>query len=247
MLKFYPNKTKIIFFDLEYYVPLIDRGRKTPGGMSFSPIIPTHKILGGTFQTYYPMQDRLGTRRAIWDWNSGGEKGVLQKILKLFQEEWRSIEAKDQAGSLMLAGIGISHSDVPSLLMKISLSDILEKDKVFSLLCGCRQIDLSTATYCQFAFNQAYFSYPKTKSALYQKYLPEKKMESGKVVWDMYEAGDFSAIENRNAEEIDDALVIYKKMIDAKKKNDNSLSRLKKLEKLNAATSVISDEINLSD
>lgn len=243
MLRFYPDKTKVIFFDLEYYVPLIDRGRKTPGGMSFSPVMPGHKILGGTFQTYYPMQDRLGERRSIWDWNSDGEKGVLQKIFQLFQQEWHSIEAKDQAGSLMLAGIGISYSDVPSLLVKISSSQIAEKDRIFGLICGCRHIDLSTATYCQFSFNNAYFSYPKTKSALYQKYLPEKKMETGKVVWDMYDAGDFSAIENRNSEEVDDVLDIYKAMIDMKKKTDNSLSKLKKLEKFNAATPVVSDVI----
>ena len=112
MLRFYPNKTKIIFFDLEYYVPATDRERKTPGGMTFSPVLPGHKIIGGTFLTYYPMDDRLGKRIDLWEWKLGSERNVLQAIFDLPQREWKSIEAKDQAGSLMLSGIGISHSDI---------------------------------------------------------------------------------------------------------------------------------------
>ena len=238
MLRFYPEKTKIIFFDLEYYVPSTDRERKSPSGMTFSPVIPGHKILGGTFLTYYPMQDRIAKRRSIWEWLVGDEESVLREIFELLQQEWRSIEANDQAASLMLAGIGISHSDIPSLLAKLLPSKVAEKHRIFDLLSGCRQIDLSVATYSQFAFNKSYFSYPKSKSALYQKYLSGKRLDTGKTVWEMYEAGDFGAIEHRCAEEVDDALVIYKAMIDKKKENDRSLRRLKKLEKLQELGSV---------
>ena len=243
MLRFYPDKTKVIFFDLEYYVPAKDRARKTPGGMTFSPVLPGHKILGGSFQTYYPMQDRVGKKQNIWEWNLGGEEAVLREIFRLFQQEWRSIEAKDQAGSLMLAGIGISHSDVPALLARLSSSSIASQDRIYDLLCGCRQIDLTTATYCQFSFNQAYFSYPKTKSALYQKYLNGKKIESGKAVWDMYEGKDFGLIESRCSEETDDALAIYKAMFDIKKQNDRSIARLKKLDKMSEAQPPVAGEI----
>ncbi|MBR7793452.1 hypothetical protein KDM87_12670 [Undibacterium sp. FT147W] len=211
--------------------------------MMFSPVLPGHKILGGSFQTYYPMQDRVGKKHNIWEWNLGGEEAVLREIFQLFQQEWRSIEAKDQAGSLMLAGIGISHSDVPALLARLSSSSIASQDRIYDLLCGCRQIDLSTATYCQFSFNQAYFSYPKTKSALYQKYLNGKKLESGKSVWDMYESKDFSSIESRCSEETDDALAIYKAMFDIKKKNDRSIARLKKLDKMSEAQAPVASEI----
>jgi len=231
MLRFYPDKTKVIFFDLEYYVPAQDRDRSTPGGLTFSPVLPGHKILGGTFQTYFPMDDRMGKRTDLWEWTLGSEEKVLGGIYELFQREWKSIEAKDQAGSLMLSGIGISHSDIPALLGRLSASPSLEKARVYDLLCGCRQIDLSTATYCQFAFNTAYFAYPKKKSELYQKYLNGKKLESGKSVWDMYEGGDYQSIESRCNEEIDDAIAIYKSMFDLKKRHDLSLKRLKKLEK----------------
>ena len=231
MLRFYPNKTKVIFFDLEYYVPAQDRNRSTPSGLTFSPVLPGHKILGGTFQTYFPMDDRMGKRTDLWEWKLGSEEKVLKEIYELLQHEWKSIEAKELTGSLMLSGIGISHSDIPALLGRLTASPSLEKARVYDLLCGCRQIDLSTATYCQFSSKHQYFAYPKKKSELYQKYLSGKKLESGKSVWDMYDGGDYQAIESRCNEEIDDAIAIYKSMFDLKRQNDLSLKRLKKLEK----------------
>ena len=119
-LRFYPEKSKIVFLDLEYFVPANDRQRKTPSGMTFSPVLPGHKILGGTFLTYYPMQDKVGKRNKFWEWQLGSETKVLQSIYDLLEREWKSIETKDQAGSLMLSGIGISHSDVPSLLTRLT-------------------------------------------------------------------------------------------------------------------------------
>ncbi len=243
MLRFYPDKTKVIFFDLEYYVPLSDRDRATPGGMTFSPMLAGHKILGGYFLTYYPMQDRIGKRHEFWEWNEGSESNLLARIFELLEREWHSIEVKDQAGSLMLAGIGISHSDVPVLLARLIANATSHSARIFDLLFGCRQIDLSTATYCQFSFNQSYFAYPKTKSALYQKYLEGKKLESGKSVWDLYENNCFNEIAARCRSEVDDALAIYKQMFDLKKKNDRSLERLKKLEKANAISAAGASEV----
>ena len=91
MLRHFPDKTKIIFFDLEYYVPLESRERRTPGGMTFSPVLRGHKILGGTFQTYFPMLDKIEPARQIWEWNQGSEKAVLESILRLLKHEWRPI------------------------------------------------------------------------------------------------------------------------------------------------------------
>ena len=231
MLRHFPDKTKILFFDLEYYVPQASRERKTPGGMTFSPVLREHKILGGTFQTYFPMLDRLDPPRQIWEWRSGSEKAALQEMLLLLKREWSSIERERKHGSLMLCGIGISHSDVPALLAKMTAHNLESPDRIYDLLCGCRQIDLSTATYCQFSFNHSYFSYPKSKSHLYQKYLGGKTLESGKSVWDLYDARDYKAIEARSTEEIVDSIVIYKAMFDHKKRIDRDLARLKKIDK----------------
>lgn len=231
MLRHVPDKTKIVFFDLEYYVPQASRQRKTPGGMTFSPVLPGHKILGGTFQTYFPMIDRLEPARAIWEWRSGSEKAALQAMLSLLKHEWRPIESRGEHGSLMLSGIGISHSDVPALLAKMTALQLDSPDRIYDLLCGCRQIDLTTATYCQFSFNQSYFAYPKSKSHLYQKYLNGKTLESGKSVWELYEAKDHAAIEARSMTEVTDSIAIYKTMFEVKKRRDRDLARLKKLDK----------------
>jgi hypothetical protein len=72
-LRFFPEKTKIVFFDLEYFVPAGDRQRKTPSGMTYSPVLPGHKILGGTFLTYYPRQDRVGSRNDFWELQLGSK------------------------------------------------------------------------------------------------------------------------------------------------------------------------------
>jgi hypothetical protein len=231
MLRFYPERTKLLFFDLEYYVPLATRSRKSLAGMLFAPSLPGHKILGGTFQCYYPMQDRLESPVQHWEWQHGSEKDLLHAIYKLLRQHWKSISTKPEMGSLMLGGIGISHSDVPALLWKLVEYRIAAPDEAYDTLCGCRQIDLSTATFCQFAFNTGYFAYPKTKSHLYQKYLEGKQMESGKSVWEAYEARNYKSIEARSKEEITDAIAIYKSMVELKKKTDSDLRRLRKIER----------------
>jgi hypothetical protein len=228
MLRFYPETTKVIFLDLEYYVPKADRGRASYAGMSFSPFLPGHKILGGVFQTYFPMQDRIEAPRRFWEWELGSEKAVLEALYNHLKTQWRSISK--QSGGLMLAGIGISHSDIPTLLSRMVSTEVAPPQNVHDLLCGCRQIDLSVATYCQFSFNQGYFAYPKTKAALYQKYMPGRKIESGISVWEAYDAGDYRAIESRCQQEIDDMLAIYKAMVDLRKRTDSGLKRLKRFD-----------------
>lgn len=242
MLRFYPEKTKIIFFDLEFYVPEKDRTRKSPSGMKYNPTLPAHKILGGTFSTYYPLQNRMSQSNSFWEWGSGSEKNVLAAILELLQREWKSIEAKDQAGSLMLSGIGISHSDIPALLARLTSLSLDRVERIYDLLCGCRQIDLTTATFNQFASKHEYFAYPKSKSALYQKYLSGKKMDSGEAVWELYDRGEYGAIEARNVEEVADAIAIYKNMFDLKKQTENSLKKLKRIEKRNHDNRALPDD-----
>lgn len=230
MLRFYPETTKVIFFDLEYYVPEADRARTSHGGLSFSPFLPGHKIIGGVLQTYFPMQDRLEAPRRFWEWELGSEDAVLRGLYDYLKAQWRSISK--QSGGLMLAGIGISHSDIPALLARMTHARVAPPQDVHDLLCGCRQIDLSVATYSQFSFNQSYFAYPKTKAALYQKYIPGRTIESGTRVWDAYDVKNYRAIESRCQQEVDDTVTIYKAMIDLSKRTGSGLKRLKRLEKI---------------
>lgn len=232
MLRHFPESTKVVFFDLEYYVPLEDRDRKSPSSMKFSPYLPRHKILGGTFQTYFPMTDTLRPPVQIWEWTVGSEKRVLEEILALLKCEWKGLERGDRGG-LMLCGIGISHSDVPALLAKMNTSLIDLSTRIYDYLCGCRQIDLSTATYCQFSSKTRYFSYPKSKATLYNKYLAEpSNVGPSTSVWDDYEAGRFSAIEARTQLEVDHTVSIYKRMFDIRRETEGIVARFKKLQKL---------------
>jgi hypothetical protein len=199
MLRFTPDTTKIIFFDLEYYTPPEDRVRETPGSMKFCPVLPGHKIIGGVFQVYYPMLDKLADPVKIWEWELGSEEAVLTRIYELLKKQWRCFEKDTSRGSLILAGIGISRSDVPALFARMTALSIDTPERLFHLLYGCQQIDLSTATFCQFAFNHAYFAYPKPKASLYQKYLNGKLVVSGLDVLNHYDQSasvELSSINN---------------------------------------------------
>lgn len=220
---------RILFFDLEYYVPLKDRNNYSPSGMTFTPTNNEHKILGGVFMTYYPMLDKCENPISLWEWNTKSEAHLLQEIFNVFQTNWKGIENNKKVASLMVGGIGISHSDMPSLMHKMLVNKIADPKRLFDLLYGCRQIDLTTASFAQFNFNHKYFSYPKSKSHLYQKYMLDKSVESGKSVWEKYEQRDFSAIESRTIGEVNDILLIYKAIVENKNKTDSDLRKLKKL------------------
>jgi len=248
MLRFTPDTIRIVFFDLEYYTPPEDRDRETPGAMKFCPVLPGHKIIGGVFQVYYPMLDKLGEPVKIWEWELGSEEAVLKRIFDFLKKQWRCFEKDPTRGSLMLGGIGISRSDVPALFTRMTALSIGTPEQIFHLLYGCQQIDLSTATFCQFAFNHAYFAYPKPKSSLYQKYLNGKLVISGLEVLNHYDQSAFTEIESRTLDEIKDMVSIYKAMFDLKHKTDESLRRLKTIEKEMAfGASYLIDELDANN
>jgi hypothetical protein len=175
------------------------------------------------------MQDRAAEKKSFWEWTLGSEESVLKAIFDYFKNEWRT--SRGQSGSLMLAGIGISHSDIPALLARMTAHGVAPAASIYDTIFGCRQVDLSVATYCQFSFNQSYFASPKTKSQLYQKYIPTRKIASGTSVWDLYDTKDFLAIEQRCEQEVEDLMQIYKAMVDLRKKHGHDLDRLRKMEK----------------
>jgi len=232
MLKFFPDKTKVIFLDLEYFVPEQDRKRQSTSGMMFNPSLPGHKVLGGVFMTYYPMLDKCDKPFSVWEWECQCEQQVMVKLFQYLEKHWKGIEFKEQMGSLMLSGIGISHSDIPSLNAKMNEHQVGSPERIFDVLYGCRQIDLSVAAFCQFSSKKhKYFTYTKTKSDLYQKYLEGKRMESGTSVWDLYDAGKYAEIEARTQEEVADSFAIYKSMSDLKRSHSNKLERLAKIDR----------------
>lgn len=230
--RFFPDRTRILFFDLEYYVPAPDRARNTRSGMRFSPHLADHRLLGGAFLTYLPMLDRVSRRTEFWAWSHGDdEAAMLRAMTAHLQAEWKPYADARQEGSPILAGIGIGHSDVPCLATRIAQHGVLDAVQAHDLLYGCRQIDLGVASFGQFALNQPYFAYPKTKRQLYEKYADGKRIDPGRSVWDLYDRGDHAAIEARCREEVEDALLIYRAMCETKHQTDAALKRLKQLRK----------------
>jgi hypothetical protein len=231
MIRFNPKTTKVLFFDLEFFTPPKDRERITPGSMKFSPVRPGHKIIGGVFQTYYPMLDKLDDPIAIWEWKLGSERAVLKKIQSILHKEWYCFEKYPPLGSLILCGIGIARSDLPALYARMTALSINRPERLYHLLFGGQLIDLTISTLCQFNFNYPYFAYPKPKAELYQKYLNGKKIEPGLKVLDFYDRSAFDEIESRTLEEVKDMIAIYKAMFDRNHKVGADLRRLKKIDK----------------
>lgn len=229
--RFFPDRTRILFFDLEYYVPPEDRSRPTPSGMRFSPHMPSHRLLGGAFLTYLPMLDRVSSRHEFWTWSHADEATMLQALCAHLQAEWKPYADPRQEGTPILAGIGIGHSDVPCLATRIAQHGVMDPVQAHDLLYGCRQIDLGVASFGQFALNHPYFAYPKTKRQLYEKYADGKRIDPGRAVWDLYDRGDHAAIEVRCREEVEDALAIYRAMCEVKHRSDAGLKRLKQLKR----------------
>ncbi len=60
-------------------------------------------------------------------------------------------------------------------------------------------------------------------------------------MWDLYETGEYKAIEGRSLMEIADTIAIYKTMFENKKRIDRDLERLKKIDKERAAAAEASD------
>lgn len=231
MLRFPPLLTKVLFLDLEYYVPIAERKRPALGGMRFSPARDDHKILGGTFQIFYPLLKRLDQPRSYWEWREGSEEGVLRKVFQLLESEWKPIEAKKDVGSIMVCGVGISHSDLPALMIRMNRYSLAPSSRVHELIYGTRQIDLSCAALCQFKSGEGDFSYPKTKTELYQKYLKQGRIDPGESIWDLYDGRNYDAIEKRNEDEVSACIAVYKAMFDAKRSAEVALQRLKRLER----------------
>lgn len=200
------NKCRIIFFDLEFYVPESSRSKK---GFCYNPWDKNCKILGGSFLLANPEKDFgvtepeiLKKTKSLWLWEHNSEKELLLKIYSTLKYTYDAVRnAHDGAVSPILCGIGISSSDVPILFELFKRFNILTNQEAFYFQNGFRIIDLSQLALATFN-NQNYFLYPKTKNHILNKYLPGTKFETGKSVWELYESKDYEIIQARVLSEV---------------------------------------------
>lgn len=200
------GKCRIIFFDLEFYVPESGRDKE---GLCYNPWDKKCRFLGGSFFTANPSKD-ISTEISIeskkiqcfWLWDYQSEKELLIAIYALLKEVY-GLANKGNNGKVspVLCGIGITSSDVPVLFDLFKRYKIMSNYDAFHFQSCFRIIDLSQLAIATFNNNSS-FAYPKTKGHILNKYLPDKKFESGKVVWDLYESKKFDEIEFRVRDEI---------------------------------------------
>lgn len=200
------NKCRIIFFDLEFYVPKPSRMEK---GFCYSPWDKSCKLLGGSFLIANPAKDfELNEKeiknktKSLWLWDQSSEKELIQKIYEILKTTSDTVnKAHNGSVSPILCGIGIGSSDVPVLFELFKRFHILDNQAAFRFQNSFRTLDLSQLSIAVFN-NKNHLLYPKTKHHILNKYLPETTFEDGRSVWDLYETKKHKEIQNRVKNEI---------------------------------------------
>ncbi len=226
------DKCRVIFLDLEFYVPESGRDKE---GLCYNPWDKKCKFLGGSFFVANPTKDfsaeiSVGSKaiQCLWLWDYNSEKELLTVIYELLKEVY-GLAKKGNNGrvSPILCGIGITSSDVPVLFDLFKRYKIMSNYDAFQFQSSFRIIDISQLAIATFN-NSSSFAYPKTKGHILNKYLPGKKFESGKAVWDLYESKKFDEIEFRVRDEIVCTHLSYISILNDYKKFKNLEKNAKK-------------------
>jgi hypothetical protein len=198
--------------DLESYVPTVDRVPKL-SSMFANPSNPSHFLLGGVFCREFPLLKTVSELKHIWGWTQAEEPYTLRSIYEYFRESWRLLEGRSRDHpDLIVMGIGISRFDIPALFVRSLLQHTDTSENLFETYFKAKIVDLGDVGIPLFTRNQEPVLYPKTANALSARLRIQERKESGKTVWDMYDAGEFEAIKNRTANEVEVALKIASKI-----------------------------------
>jgi hypothetical protein len=178
MLYFDKEKTEVIFFDIEYYVPPKDRTIIGPSLVA-SPFKENQFILGGVFTKYNPFKMKNTDYVHFWIWKDIDEKRVLEKIYRYIQSSWEQLTKYKHTlleqweeglicnmqwqADLMFCGIGISQFDIPMLYFRSQHHQIASAEELFNCYFKARALDLNTITIP--FFNKDEIMYPKPTNA----------------------------------------------------------------------------------
>ncbi|WP_010113590.1 hypothetical protein [Acinetobacter sp. P8-3-8] len=210
------SKTRIIFIDLEFYVPECNRLKH---GFSYNPYDGESILLGGSFYITKAVKEELEKSdvalqakiQSIWLWNCTSEKELVGKFYQKLKSTLDFIQKADMAISPVLCGIGVQNSDVPILMALFERYNFLSKKDAFKFMNQFRVIDLSVLGI-PFFNNSTYFLYPKQKNQLLNKFYKDCVFEDGRGVWDLYEQKQLALIEERTKDEILYTVKMYGKM-----------------------------------
>jgi hypothetical protein len=207
MVKFEPEKTEIIFFDLEWYVPLEDR--KTGGAsLKANPHKKGQFLLGGVFTKNKPLLNNQLDFKSFWIWREKSEKDILEQIYKYVKSSWDSLKDKeDEQADLILCGHGISRFDVPILYIKSIEYKVDFPEKIFENYYNTKIVDLSNVAIPFFSHDEV--MYPKPINSIYRRFGINEEKSSGKNVWELYDNKELLLIEERTKREVDQIIKIY--------------------------------------
>ena len=225
------EKCRVIFFDLEFYVP---ESSRLEVGFSYNPWDESCKFLGGSFLVANPADDFdicksevIRKTKSFWLWNYASEKELLENIFTILKAAHDKVKrAHDGAVSPILCGIGITSTDIPILFELFKRFKILSNEEAFRLQNGFRVVDISQLAISTFN-NPNYFLYPKTKSQILNKYVPNLTFETGKSVWHLYESNKLEEIQQRVELEI----FVTHKCYESIKADLENFKKLEELEK----------------
>lgn len=205
--KYTDLRTQVIFFDLEFYVPKIDQQSDT---LAANPCKEGHLLLGGTFLNYKPLKSKKKEQLAeFWLWNFKSEKELVGRIVKYFEEAWELALGEKGQAELTLCGIGISRVDIGYLYSKAMQYKIRPNEVLFKLFYNVRMIELECVAIPFFRAEHNMLIGKSTKDLL-KLFNISRNRKHGSSVWQNYEYKKFNKIEERNKNEVNDMLAMYK-------------------------------------
>jgi hypothetical protein len=163
------NKTIVIFFDLEFYVP--QEERIVEHGFQANPYKDKDIIIGGTFIKYLPLNEKHEDeifKYWIWDYEFN-EKNMLIDIVKLFNDSWDIVKSLEGQCDLMVCGIGISRIDLAYLFGRCIKNNIENAENLFVILNHLRIIELENLILPLFKTKNELL-YPKNTSEINDKF-----------------------------------------------------------------------------
>lgn len=211
-IQYYREKTQIIFFDLEFYVPKEDREGRM--GLKANPYRTGHFLIGGTLHRYFPLVHKRNhdSIKEFWIWNYKNEAEMMKDIIAFIEESWSIIYKKDNQAELFYSGIGISRVDIQYLFAKAKLLGIKTEEELFNLFYKDRFLDFETIVIPYFKKKDNMMKTKTTKDML-SKFKIERERGPSISVWDQYDAGEYEKIRERNVNEVSDLPVMYQAIL----------------------------------
>lgn len=212
-VQYYPEKTQIIFFDLEFYVPKVDREGRM--GLKANPYKSGHFLIGGTLHRYFPLVNKRNhdSIKEFWIWNyNNNEEEMIKDIISFIEESWNIIYKKDNQAELFYAGIGISRVDIQYLFAKAKQYRIKSEEELFNLFYKGRFLDFETIVIPYFK-NKDNMMKTKTTQDIINKFKIKRERGPSASVWDQYDSQEYDKIRERNVNEVSDLPVMYKAIL----------------------------------